>query len=75
MKISAPSALVAVTSHCSWNRSTENGRPVAYEDFATGWNTRFRVTGRPVYPAVAPDGSLFLSDDEGGRIYRIQWIG
>ena len=24
---------------------------------------------------VAPDGSLLLSDDEGGRIYRIRWTG
>lgn len=75
-----------VALHGSWNRSersgyklvrvrVENGRPVSYEDFATGWNGRFRVTGRPVYPAVGPDGTLFLSDDEGGRIYRIRWNG
>ncbi len=75
-----------VALHGSWNRSertgyklvrvrVENGRPVSYEDFATGWLARGRVTGRPVYPAVAPDGSLFLSDDDGGRIYRIRWVG
>ena len=33
------------------------------------------VSGRPVYPVVGPDGSLYLSDDEGGRIYRIRWVG
>ncbi len=75
-----------VALHGSWNRSersgyklvrvrVEDGRPVSYEDFATGWLSRFRVSGRPVYPAVGPDGGLFLSDDDGGRIYRIRWAG
>lgn len=76
-----------VALHGSWNRSertgyklirvrVSDGRPVSYEDFATGWlSSSGRVTGRPVYPAVAPDGSLLLSDDEGGRIYRIAWTG
>jgi len=75
-----------VALHGSWNRSprsgyrlvrvrVENGRPVSYEDFATGWLENEQVSGRPVYPAVGPDGSLFLSDDEGGRIYRIRWVG
>lgn len=72
--------------HGSWNRSERSGyelvrvrvrggRPVSYEDFATGWLTGQDVSGRPVYPEVGPDGSLFLSDDQGGRIYRIRWVG
>jgi glucose/arabinose dehydrogenase len=75
-----------VALHGSWNRSersgyklvrvrVRDGLPVSYEDFATGWLSRGRVTGRPVYPEVGPDGSLFLSDDEGGRVYRISWRG
>jgi len=75
-----------VALHGSWNRSersgyklvrvrVRDGRPVSYEDFATGWLSRMRVSGRPVYPEVGPDGSLFLSDDGGGRIYRIRWRG
>ncbi len=75
-----------VALHGSWNRSertgyklvrvhVEDGRPVSYEDFAAGWLAFGRVTGRPVYPVVGPDGSLFLSDDDGGRIYRIRWTG
>ena len=75
-----------VALHGSWNRSertgyklirvrVENGRPISSEDFAWGWLGGRRVTGRPVYPVVAPDGSLLLSDDEGGRIYRIRWAG
>ena len=72
--------------HGSWNRSVptgyklvrvrvQDGRPVSYEDFATGWLSGGRVSGRPVYPVVAPDGSLLLADDDGGRIYRIRWTG
>ncbi len=76
-----------VAFHGSWNRSrptgyllahvdVQDGRPVSYEPFASGWlEEGGRVTGRPVYPAVGPDGSLYLSDDEGGRIYRIRWVG
>ena len=75
-----------VALHGSWNRSertgyelvrvrVEGGRPVAYEPFARGWLRGGRVSGRPVYPAVGPDGSMFLSDDGGGRVYRIQWTG
>lgn len=75
-----------VALHGSWNRSertgyklvrvrVEDGRPMSYEDFAWGWLSGERVSGRPVYPAVSPDGSLLVSDDEGGRIYRIRWVG
>jgi len=75
-----------VALHGSWNRSertgynlirvrVRDGRPVSYEDFASGWLSGGRVSGRPVDATMAPDGSLFLSDDEGGRIYRIRWVG
>lgn len=30
---------------------------------------------RPVGLAVAPDGSMFVADDDGGRIYRITYAG
>lgn len=75
-----------VALHGSWNRSeptgykvihveVEDGRPTEYRDFATGWLVGRRVTGRPVYPALGPDGSLYVSDDESGIIYRIRYVG
>jgi glucose/arabinose dehydrogenase len=30
---------------------------------------------RPVGLAVAPDGAMFVADDDGGRIYRITYVG
>lgn len=75
-----------VALHGSWNRSertgyklirvrVDEGRPVSYEDFATGWLWAGRVAGRPVDVVVGPGGELFMSDDEGGRIYMIRWVG
>lgn len=75
-----------VALHGSWNRSertgyklvrvvVEDGRPASYEDFATGWLRAGRVHGRPVDVVTGPEGDLFMSDDEGGRIYRIRWVG
>ena len=46
------------------------------QDFATGWQTgNGDVWGRPVDPFVAPDGSLLLTDDKAGAIYRIYYAG
>ena len=73
--------------HGSWNRSeptgykvvrirVEDGQPVSYEDFATGWLTGAgTVQGRPVAVEVGPDGSLYMSDDGAGRIWRVRWVG
>jgi glucose/arabinose dehydrogenase len=73
--------------HGSWNRSektgyqvvrvrVEGGRPVSYEPFATGWlQDDGTVSGRPVAVEMGPDGSLYVSDDGAGRIWRIRWVG
>jgi glucose/arabinose dehydrogenase len=46
------------------------------QDFATGWQTsNGDVWGRPVDPFVSPDGSLLLTDDKAGAIYRIYYAG
>lgn len=74
-------ALVAF--HGSWNRSTptgakvvrvrvRDGRPVSYEDFISGWQgPNGRRSGRPVDVMVYKDGSLLISDDVQGAIYRV----
>lgn len=74
-------ALVAF--HGSWNRSVptgakvvrvriRDGRPVSYEDFITGWQgPNGRRWGRPVDLLVYKDGSLLISDDAAGAIYRV----
>ena len=43
------------------------------EDFSTGWRQADRVSGRPVDLAVGRDGSLYISDDHGDRIYRVTY--
>ena len=75
---------IFIAEHGSWNRSTkigyrismvriENGRGVAYESFASGWLQGEKVWGRPADVLVMPDGSLLVSDDYAGAIYRISY--
>ena len=45
--------------------------PVAARDFATGWqDASGERWGRPAGVVVAPDGSLIVSDDSNGLLYR-----
>ncbi|MGH7545999.1 MAG: PQQ-dependent sugar dehydrogenase [Gemmatimonadota bacterium] len=72
-----------VAFHGSWNRSTatgyklvhvevEDGAPLRVHDFVSGWLTPDgRVWGRPVDVRMGSDGALYVSDDRGGRIWRI----
>jgi len=47
-----------------------------YEDFLTGFLTPSGdVWGRPVGVAVAPDGSLLVSDDGSGSLWRVSYMG
>jgi glucose/arabinose dehydrogenase len=72
-----------VALHGSWNRSVPVGYKVirvrlggatpTAEDFATGWLAGGRSWGRPVDLVVAPDGSLLVSDDSLGAVYRISY--
>jgi glucose/arabinose dehydrogenase len=50
-----------------------NGRAVNIEDFAAGWRQGARIIGRPVDLVVGRDGSLYVSDDHGDRIYRVSY--
>lgn len=74
--------------HGSWNRSTptgykvihvpvdENGQAGPVQDFAAGWLRQDGSQwGRPVDVQTGSDGSLFVSDDGAGFIYRIFYTG
>jgi glucose/arabinose dehydrogenase len=75
-----------VAFHGSWNRAPmpqqgfnvafvpfENGRPKGdYRVFADGFRGGpTEQLHRPMGLAVAPDGSLIVTDDRGGRVYRV----
>jgi glucose/arabinose dehydrogenase len=75
-----------VTMHGSWNRSVptgfkvvrlrfKNGSPQQFEDFLTGFLIQggTHQFGRPAGLAVMKDGSLLVSDDENGLIYRVRY--
>jgi len=75
---------IFIAEHGSWNRSTPNGyrvtvvrlaadRAVSYETFAEGWLQGRTAWGRPVDVQVISDGSLLVSDDKAGLIYRISY--
>ena len=70
--------------HGSWNRARRTGYKVIripmkdgkatgeYEDFLVGFVTKEgRVWGRPVGVAEAKDGSLLVTDDGSGTIWRV----
>lgn len=75
-----------VALHGSWNRSRRTGYSVVhvpfrgghpaggYDDFVTGWAldpTDRAVWGRPVGLLVLRDGSMLVSDDGSGVIWRV----
>jgi glucose/arabinose dehydrogenase len=75
-----------VAQHGSWNRSDPigyrvmhvafdaSGRPIGKKVFIDGWlGSGGRAWGRPVDVAELPDGSLLISDDEAGVIYRVTY--
>lgn len=78
-----------VALHGSWDRSIRTGYKVVrlrfgadgeptgeYEDFMTGFVVSDKeVWGRPVGVAVAKDGSLFVTEDGNGSIWRVSHTG
>ena len=53
----------------------EGNNVTSYEVFAEGWLQGDDAWGRPVDLHVTPDGSLLVSDDRAGAIYRIDYRG
>jgi glucose/arabinose dehydrogenase len=77
---------IFIAEHGSWNRSKKIGYRVSlvrmkdnkaagYETFASGWLDDATQTawGRPVDVLVLADGSMLVSDDTAGVIYRITY--
>jgi glucose/arabinose dehydrogenase len=82
---------IIIPEHGSWNRSKnaghtghklslvteENGVGIHYETFVEGFlNKSTNIAwGRPVDILVLEDGSILISDDKSGTIYRMSYQG
>jgi glucose/arabinose dehydrogenase len=75
---------VFIAEHGSWNRSrkigyrvslvrVKDGQAVSYQPFAQGWLQGEEAWGRPADLQELPDGSLLVSDEKAGAIYRITY--
>jgi glucose/arabinose dehydrogenase len=74
-----------VAQHGSWNRTEpqgyqvalvkfKDGKPVAEQRFISGWLTdKGEVLGRPVDILTLPNGSVLISDDTLGVIYKVTY--
>lgn len=72
-----------VAFHGSWNRSVPTGYKIirykldaqgnyeGMEDFITGWLTKEGAIGRPVDILIQPGGTMYISDDKAGVIYKV----
>lgn len=76
-----------IAEHGSWNRENKigykvslvtlyNSKVVSTTTFIDGFlRDGDEVVGRPVDIAVLADGSMLVSDDHGGRIFRVTYAG
>ena len=74
-----------VSYHGSWNRTTptgykvvrmkidSNGNYQGTEDLITGWLRPDGALGRPVGILIQPGGTMYISDDGAGVIYRVTY--
>ena len=77
-----------IAFHGSWNRSLRAGYQIAFipfkdgkptagpEDFVTGWMLSpesIKVWGRPVGLLELGDGSILITDDAAGKIWRVSY--
>ncbi len=72
-----------VAFHGSWNRTTPTGYKLVRikldskgnyqgtEDFLIGWIDGNSALGRPVDVLIQPGGTMYVSDDKAGVIYKI----
>ena len=77
-----------IAEHGSWNRSEkigyqislvtfdDSGNTTSYQPFIKGWlQDGDEILGRPVAFLQMPDGSVLISDDHTGTIYRVTYSG
>jgi glucose/arabinose dehydrogenase len=75
---------IIVAEHGSWNRSKKigyrlslikikNDKALSYTPFIYGWEKDEKYWGRPVALLVMQDGSVLVSDDYAGIVYRISY--
>ncbi|MHB1272349.1 MAG: PQQ-dependent sugar dehydrogenase [Rhodanobacter sp.] len=75
---------IIIAEHGSWNRSRKSGYRVmtvhlnghevtAYRPLIEGFEHDERAWGRPVDVQPLPDGSLLVSDDLAGAVYRVTY--
>ncbi len=78
---------IILAEHGSWNRSKKSGyklslvkvdansKATSYTTFASGWldEATQKSWGRPVDVLLLPDGSMLVSDDQAGVVYRISY--
>lgn len=77
---------ILIAEHGSWNRSSKTGyrvisvilqgnRVVGVEPFVMGWldHETQNHWGRPMDIINMPDGSVLVSDDHAGAVYRIRY--
>jgi len=77
---------IFIAEHGSWNRTVpigyrvmfvtvKDGKALEKEVFADGWLGGTSAWGRPVDVEIMDDGSLLVSDDKAGLVYRISYSG
>ena len=75
---------ILIARHGPWNRTKKyadvavayldaNSRVKSVEAFVTGWVQDNKYLGRPVDIHQQPDGSILVSDDHNGAIYRVSY--
>lgn len=85
-RTSAYDGAALVAQHGSWNRSTKIGYRVVslhwagdgtitLKPFIEGFERKGRVSGRPVDVIEAEDGTIYVSDDFAGAVYRVTYRG
>lgn len=73
-----------IALHGSWNRTKKSGyrvmvarlngnKVVSYEPLIDGFMQDEKAWGRPADVQPLPDGSLLVSDDEAGAVYRVTY--